>query len=313
MKNHVSSVIVNAYCKGGKGIDFWKKISPSLEARFGPFNVYFSRDKHSAKQLIKNLVEKGDRIFISAGGDGGINLLINTIIENKGENPLSEFTLGAVGLGSSNDFHKPIKEKIQGVPVRLNDTKSILRDVGEVYYTDQNGQQREKYFLVSASAGIVARGNQHFNSGGLIINLIKKRSTNLAIIYTFFKTLLSYQNIPFELILDDIERLQHNTSYLAISKTPYISGFIHFNEDVPKDNGNFMVKILYDYSKMGLVRGFVKLSKGKEKALSNIITRSVKKIKVCSSVPFVLEYDGETQITVGARFQMYKEKINECT
>ena len=79
-----------------------------------------------------------------------------------------------------------------------------MRDVGEVYYTDQNGQQREKYFLVSASAGIVARGNQHFNSGGLIINLIKKRSTNLAIIYTFFKTLLSYQNIPFELIIDDI-------------------------------------------------------------------------------------------------------------
>ena len=47
------------------------------------------------------------RNFVAAGGDGTVSTLVNTLVAVAGQQRLEGLTLGAVALGSSNDFHKP--------------------------------------------------------------------------------------------------------------------------------------------------------------------------------------------------------------
>lgn len=313
MKSDRKSIILNSNCKGGRGLEYWGKISPYLEKRYGPFDTHISMDQAESRALIKNLIKQGERTFISVGGDGGINLIINCLIENKGRIPLSDFTIGAVGLGSSNDYHKPFAEMIQKVPVRLNTAVPILRDVGEIIYIDENSTQNKTYFLISSSVGIVAEGNANFNKGGPMLTFFKKRTTDLAIFWTFFNTLRNFKNIPLEYLIDNSEIISLSTSYLAVSKTQFISGIFHFDEDIQRNDEKFMVKILYDYSKIGLINCLLNLSFGREKGLHNLLTRFVKTLEVSAPDPFILEYDGETLTTRKIKLQMYKQKIMECS
>ena len=313
MENRKKSVILNSNCKGGKGLEYWTKVYPSLEKLYGPFDVHVSCDKRKSQNIIKKLIEQGERTFVSAGGDGCMNLLINSIIAHKKQTPLSEFTIGAVGLGSSNDYHKPFTEKVQNIPVRLNDDNPVLRDVGEIVYSNGSSEHKRTYFLISSSTGIVAEGNENFNRGGAILSFLKKTSTDLAIIWAFFQTLRKFENVPFEVKLDDEDVFNFYTSYLAVSKTQYISGMFHFDEDIQRDDGKFMLKILHDYTKMDLIKSLFSLSMGNERGLHDIFSRSVKALEVSSVVPFTLECDGETLTARRVKFQIYEERIRECT
>ena len=52
---------------------------------------------------------RGTRVFIAAGGDGTAHALLNALVDAPGRPPLDALALGAVGLGSSNDLHKPVR------------------------------------------------------------------------------------------------------------------------------------------------------------------------------------------------------------
>lgn len=305
-------VILNTNSKGGKAPAHWQKVESSLERQIGPLSVYVSKTTEESVNAIKKLIIRGERIFISAGGDGCVNLLINTIIANKNQEKLSDFTIGAVGLGSSNDYHKPFSDKFDNLPIRLNDANPLLRDVGKIVFKTEK-EDNAVYFLISASIGLVAEGNANFNKGGRILNILKKFYTDLAIFWTFFQTLRSFRNVPLKLNIDDDEMIELQVSYLAISKTPYISGMFRFNDTISRDDGMFLVKILHSCTKMDLIRCMFKLMKGNEEGIPNLLTRYARRVVVSACDPFTFEFDGETQETRMVRFEMYEERVKECT
>ena len=86
----------------------------------------------------------GARIFIpaplnvncpSATGSGTVNGVLNAILAQG-----ADVTLGAIGLGSSNDFHKPFAKdkRVGGAPVRLDASRAIRADVGRAVLTDRD-------------------------------------------------------------------------------------------------------------------------------------------------------------------------------
>ncbi len=61
------------------------------------------------------------------GGDGTVHALVEALALAPRRPPLDHLTLGAVGLGSSNDFHKPVGRRVGGVPVRLSPWRAAPR------------------------------------------------------------------------------------------------------------------------------------------------------------------------------------------
>ena len=92
-------------------------------------------------------MRSGKTDFVIAGGDGSINYFLNSCIQLLGPNELAQIKLGAVGIGSSNDFHKPFeKQNILGsIPFKVNFNQTARRDVGCIQYLS-NGKTLKNPF-----------------------------------------------------------------------------------------------------------------------------------------------------------------------
>ena len=290
----------------------WQILKPELDTLFGPLRVYTPNGKEEFSNLIRRLIERGERCFAAASGDGGMNLLINSIVRYRGVIPLREFVIGGVGLGSSNDYYKPVTRKIFNMPVRLDTKSARLRDVGEVEYLDEQNCIHTTYFLTSASIGIVAEGNALFNRRSRISDLLGKISFNLVVLWIFLRTLLRFEGLPLCIAFDSGEIINMKTTCLCISKTPYISGNFRFNENVSRNGGIFLIKIIPECGRMNTIRTLFHLGRGAENRIGTIITRFAGEVKIGSPASFTLEIDGETLVACSARFRIYEEGIREC-
>ena len=159
-----AAILINHTANNNSGEKKWLRIKEKVMKRF-PKNTIFIPYKipYNLHNCLDKLInEKGVNCFISAGGDGSINYLLNTLIKITGRHS-KNYCLGGIGLGSSNDFLKPFSDYIDGVPVRINPDFENLTDVGKVTYTDEKSEVKARYFIVNASLGITADANLLFN------------------------------------------------------------------------------------------------------------------------------------------------------
>ncbi|HEX9956786.1 MAG TPA: diacylglycerol kinase family protein, partial [Fibrella sp.] len=209
----------------------WDSIAKAVLARLpADAEVIRYRPGFDLEALLRPRLKTGQEYaLLSAGGDGSLHHLLNTLIRIGGES-CPDVYLGGIGLGSSNDFYKPVQQAIQGVPVRIDPTKTIQTDVGRVRYEQPDGQFQTRYFLINASLGITAQANHLFNEGDWFIRPMKNRWVGLTIQYTALKTILTYKDQSLRLGFDDgpVESLQ--LTNLNLLKNPHVSGSFRYEQ-----------------------------------------------------------------------------------
>ncbi len=290
-------VVLNPGARGGRGRELWSRLEGRVAERLRPRLV----ETDLAGAWTRELKSAGVRIFIAAGGDGTVNLLVNALAELG---PLDRFVLGAVGLGSSNDFHKPYRAAI---PLKVNPEGIGRRDVGVARYVAPDGSLRIRHFIVSAGMGVTARANAFFNSLGAL----KRRWTQAAILYSAGRTIALHRNAPARIRVGDrTERVE--ISNLSVLKTPYLSGSLRFDTPVAPDDGLFAVNLCDGMRRLDLARLLVDLSLGR--FLGRPCRRSwrVPAVSVETDSPESLELDGEVVTARGVEFRILPEKIGVC-
>ena len=116
----------------------------------------------------------GHDAIVVAGGDGTVNLALNVIMDPATDRPRApRVALGAIGLGSSNDFHKPIapERDLAGAPARVDVEGATVVDVGKATIQLPGEGRLVRYFLLNASMGMVADGNNAFNTSRGLVKL----------------------------------------------------------------------------------------------------------------------------------------------
>ena len=117
-------IFLNPYCGYGHGLARWERIESELTSKAGSFILEAIQSPESLPARVSMFMQSGETEFVAAGGDGTVNLLLNAILSaHEGGNGVF---FGAIGLGSSNDYHKPLdqREFVGQVPVRINRQKS---------------------------------------------------------------------------------------------------------------------------------------------------------------------------------------------
>jgi len=304
-------VLINKNSGGETAMKKWNRIYPKLNLN-GSTETFCVGGNGSADEFVLEALNKGKTDFVIAGGDGSINYFLNYLINLVEPEILKEVTIGAVGIGSSNDFHKPFRLKniVGNIPYKLNFKDAVERDVGCLLYK-KDGELLKKYFLINASIGITAEGNNFFNNPDSILRSLKKISTQSAITYSAIKNILMYKNFKTKIEINN-ESFTANISNLGILKSPFFTGKLRYQSDPLPANGLFDVHLYKSLSKVKLLKLFYNLSKGISDISLNKKFWRTDRLKISSDQEFAVEFDGEVITTKSVEFSVIPRLIKVC-
>ncbi len=225
-------IIVNPASRSGKGIHVWKNIIfPMLEDRGIKFQVYFSEKNGDATHLAKRLLREHSQRplpVIILGGDGTINEFL------QGTEDLSQFALGYIPTGSSNDLARDLhistdpRTAMQHI---LDAKETTPMDLGTVTLADGTTY----HFAVSCGIGYDARVCQESNQSRFkhILNTVKLGKLTYLVIA--LKNLITSKMVTCTITIDDREPIEAKKMLFSV-------GMIHRFE-----GGGFMFCPAADY------------------------------------------------------------------
>lgn len=302
---HKIAILLNPRAGHGRARERWQTVAGAvcrqLSQQAAAVDIFEAGRPGSSAA---DLAAAGYTVLLAAGGDGSVNHLLQALMALEGVRPL----LGAIGLGSSNDFHKPLQVPAGGVPLRIAPALARPQDVGRVLYRDENGQQQQRYFLINASLGVTADANWLFNHPDGLLALLKGRSTSLAILYAAVSTILRHRNSPFELIADG-QLLAGNFANVAVLKSPHVSGSFTYDQALRCDDGRLGLNTCGDISRRQLLGVLADLSRGRFSGKEGRRSLYVQQLHIHTFGLQALETDGEVMLAEDIRFSLLPKAL----
>lgn len=298
-------VLLNAEARGGRGAELWERVRREVESRFSVALVQLSRGR-SWERPVADELRRGTRVFVAAGGDGTVHALAAALVRLRDGIPLGELCLGAVGTGSSNDYHKPVAHSFRGVPLRIDVGSSSLRDVARVRLTRPNGTTAETVLVVSASVGVVAEGNALFND-----RRVPSSPTGLAIGSAALSAIRAHRPTTVRITANGTWA-DVSLSSLSILETPWLSGSLRYDLPAAPDDGLLHVAYCEGMGRLRLLATLAALRLGRFQALPGARCFAAPSLSLSSGNPFRLEVDGEAEPVLSASFDFLPGRIRAC-
>jgi diacylglycerol kinase (ATP) len=302
-------VLLNPLAGGGRARERWARVEPAVRAVCGADVVELDRGG-AWRGRVAAALGCGTRFFVAAGGDGTVHALVEALLEAPRRPPLDALTLGAVGLGSSNDYHKPVARRVAGVPVRLG-PGAEPRDVGVAHFTAPNGRRASRCFVVSASVGIVADANAFFSDGDRLQGWLRAHWTTGAILHAALRTIVAHRSRAARLRVGGRTRRTVVTS-LSVSKTPYVSGSFRYDAAVRPADGRLLLCLCEGMTRGWAVRALADLARGRFAGLPGRVMWLAPGGVLLPERPLTLEADGETCAVRRVAFGVLPERIRVC-
>ncbi len=323
-------ILLNPAAGGDRAGVWWKRIADSLDSVLDPQVLFewaapgtgitprelIEQDRRVAAR-IKEAVSQGRRLFVAAGGDGTVQLLADALMRTLTWEERQSIQMGAIGLGSSNDFHKPVHRdhRIAEWPVRLDYPQAAGRDVGllEIYDDpDSEVPSHRHHFLVSASIGIVALGNQLFNAGDGLIGLTKGFWTNAAISLAAVSACARHRPLHLTLSTPDEPNREEELVHFGVMKSPYLAGSLRYDFDVSENDGRFGVALARRMSRASAFLSMLALLRSRFSQKRHHEHFQVPVISATASETIPVELDGE--VLAGRRFdfQVMPRSLRVC-
>lgn len=305
-------ILLNPSACGGNALRKWKMARDSIQLRNNPYKIHFLNGNFINSRVILSAINKGERKFVAAGGDGTINYLLNFFINNIKPKTLNEITLGTIGVGSSNDFHKPFNHTTKEfIPLKIDFSNVGIRDVGYISIIEGN-HTKMKYFLINASIGLTAEANHFFNNPNVFLEWLKKKNTSAAIYYSALKTIISYSAFEATIECPIQGQFKTNLTNIGLVKNPYFSGNLSYNSPINYENGFLNVHLSKNCSWFDAITLLCSLSKKKNGSKKKINSWTTKEVSIRAGNPFHIEYDGEIVMAKSVKFGILTNKIKVC-
>lgn len=198
-ENNKWLVVVNPKASVGKSGKDWPMIKQTLINEGIEFDDVLTEYPRHAIEIVRNaIIEKSYRKFISVGGDGTNNEVINGIFTQEAV-PTTEITMATMPIGTGNDWRRTFD-----IPLEYDKVAKIImaghtyaHDIGKLTYYD-DGNTRIRYFLNAAGTGLdemVCHST----------NLMKQQGKGGTIRYliSLVKCMLTYKVTHIQLTIDD--------------------------------------------------------------------------------------------------------------
>jgi diacylglycerol kinase family enzyme len=296
-------ILVNPNAGGGQGRARWERLGLGEPA-------VFPGSEAEAVAAVQQAAAAGETVIVSASGDGGVHLVVNALMDPATDAPRWPVAVGAIGLGSSNDFHKPRTGK--GIPIAMGEPARV--DLGRVDMTMEDGTHRVEYFVLNSSVGAVAKGNQRYNQPTGLLALFKGIHPDLAIQWSSVEAVGLFENVPARVEVDGKPVAGRAITNLGVLKRVHFAGDMRYDTPVTPDDGLFDVNLCMDMTRLEFVRAMLAIGGGKFLAAGLPKTHHWRatRVKVVPERPTPLELDGEVRLVREAEYRLVPRAIALC-
>jgi diacylglycerol kinase (ATP) len=294
MKDEVWFIVLNPFAANGKTRRKKKFILQQLAKAEIKFQLTISGSREEARNIIHHAIEDGVRKFISVGGDGTFNALINGIFSQQKISP-SNITIAIIPVGTGNDWIKT-----HGIPKSILKTIDVIRqgrtdfhDVG-IVKKKTNGTTDQRYFINVAG----------FAFEGFVAERIEGKSKwlkmgGVAFIFGLIDALFKYRTTIVRIILsdghhpEDDQHLEGKFFNISAGICKYAGGGMKLTPNAITNDGLFDITIVKNLSKWQVIKNVPGLFNGSFIVHPKVSQLRAKKFFISSFPPVPIETDGE--------------------
>ncbi len=282
-------VIANPVAGGSKCARMLPEILELLTRSGISFKKAISEKREHAVNLAHEAVKKGYRKFISIGGDGTANEVVNGLKIHDGIDPL-DFTLALIPAGSGNDWGRSVGISAEHESAVMAIKKGItgIQDICKAKFRTIHGKMAEKLFVNVAGAGydadVLFRTERMKQAG---------RRGSWLYFYNIFTSLFSYKPSLTTVRIDGLEVIREKALSVNIGIGRYNGGGLMQVPHALLDDGNIAFTFIGDIGKFGIISNLSRLKTGNIQGIKKVQLLKGKKIEINSESPMLFEADGE--------------------
>ncbi len=296
--------IVNPNAGNGKGQKDWNRINDLLEKNEIPTSVKFTGKKGHAIEYTKEAIGNGFRKFISVGGDGTLNEVVNGAFTQE-HCPPGDLLLGMIPVGTGNDWGRMFSIPLvyEGAVKVIKEGRQMPHDIGVVDYF--NGENRERrYFINIAGLGfeslVVIKTNRQKDQG---------KSSRAIYFYNLLSSLLSWRHRNADIIIDG-KKNSCKIFSINIGNGRYCGGGMRQTPDALPDDGLLDITVIREMSRIEVVRSLKLLYDGTILSHPKVDGYRATNLSVRSDSLLFIEADGESLGHTPAEFGILPGAIN---
>lgn len=294
-------VLLNPAAGGGRAERRWARVAGAVP---GPCRVV--RLTPGWEAALEAAIGDGAHLLLAAGGDGTVGTLADAAMRLTGGRT-EGLVLGAIGLGSSNDFHRPLGRWVAGVPLRADPASAVWRDLGRARWCGPDGAWRERVFAVSASLGLLAEGNARFGGSGVVMRGLRRRCTPAAIGLAALQAVASHRNLAARVDGSTIE-----VTALWVAKTPWVSGGLCSDLPGAPDDGALAVALCVGLTRSGALGALAGMARGRFLGRPGCHGWPAERVEVELERDAPLELDGELVRARRVVFEVVPRAMRVC-
>jgi diacylglycerol kinase (ATP) len=303
-KQDIWFTLVNPNAGNGKGSKDWSTIAELMKRAGLSCQVIQTQAREHAIQLTREALREGFRKFVTVGGDGTLNEIVNGVFTSEGIDPRT-ISLGLIPVGTGNDWGKMfgISSEYEKAVAVIKEGKLLRHDIGRIDYFEGD-ISRTRYFINIAGLGfesvVVKRTNVQKDKG---------HSGKAIYFYNLLMSLLSYHNIKAEISVDGVSKTADVFS-INVGNGRYCGGGMRQTPDAIPDDGLLDVTVINGIGKIEIIRNLKILYNGKILNHRKIDGYRCKNLKVHSDKILWAEADGESLGHTPAEFSIIPAAIN---
>ncbi len=223
-------VFLNPQANRATAAAAWPRLAEALHAAGRAFKLWTTETAADVPARVAEAIGQGATCLVAAGGDGTLQLVLDALMaaQEQGLAP-GAVHLGAIGLGTSNDFHKPIGEapQVAGFPCRLQVDTARRRDVIRLEATLPTGSVVVRHLLQASHAGTIPAANHRLTRQKSLANWLYRYWYTAALMLASAQEAFTYPGFPAEVEAGP-HRWEGEFTGMSLLKQRFVAGSFAF-------------------------------------------------------------------------------------
>ncbi|MBF0548712.1 MAG: hypothetical protein HQM08_30060 [Candidatus Riflebacteria bacterium] len=291
----------------------WSKVEEALKKQSFEVRLKTSSSRENLISTILESINGGARKLVAAGGDGTFQILLDSVMSARIKHPelLNELFIGAIGMGTSNDFHKPFtpEKMLGGFPAKVREEASKKHDVLMLTVKSPDGSQSVRHFLQSSNVGAIPVTNEVLTQERGFLHSLYNYCYPLGLPLASLYVLFTYEGFEGVVQVGE-EKFEGLFTGMTLLKRPYMAGSFVFKTNRVCDDGLMdlgLCKKVGAFRSLALTGAFQNQGFGGH---PEVIFREISSVSVMFSKPQTVDIDGELIKATEATWKVLPKALN---